>query len=110
MVNSVEALDGAPRTGPLGSGEWWVIENIGATAMERIEVISKIGPDGMLRLALPVGVAEADHDVRVIVEPLGETGFVVPPDWEARLKALCGSWEGEFERAPQGEFEVRDTL
>jgi hypothetical protein len=78
--------------------------------MERIEVISKVGSDGMLRLALPVGAAEADHEVRVIVEPLGVAGFVVPPDWEARVRALSGSWEGELERPPQGEFEDRDPL
>ncbi len=76
--------------------------------MDRIEFFSRIGHDGVLRLSLPVGVAEADHEVRVIVEPLGEASFVEPPDWAARLKALCGSWQGELERPPQGEYEVRD--
>jgi hypothetical protein len=38
--------------------------------MTRIVVTSKVGPDGMLHLTLPLGTAEADRDVRVTVEPV----------------------------------------
>jgi hypothetical protein len=31
-------------------------------------------------------------------------------EWQAWVQAMAGSWEGELERPPQGEYEVREPL
>jgi hypothetical protein len=40
------------------------------TAMESIKVRQHIGQDGILHLALPVGLADRDVDVMVIYQPV----------------------------------------
>jgi hypothetical protein len=37
--------------------------------MNRIVVHSRVGADGVLQLAVPLGVAEADREVEVTIEP-----------------------------------------
>lgn len=77
--------------------------------MTRMIVESLIGADGVLRLAVPVGAADANHAVKVTIEPL-------PPAAEDQAKyvawidGLVGQWQGDFERMPQGEYESRDSL
>ena len=31
-------------------------------------------------------------------------------EWRAFIARTAGSWQGEFERPPQGEYEVREPL
>ena len=71
---------------------------------------SKVGKDGVLHLSVSLGPGDADRDVRVIVEPLAIEGAMTPEEWRARVQSLAGSWRGEFERPPQGEYEDRDPL
>lgn len=77
--------------------------------MTRMIVESQIGADGVLRLAVPVGQADANHAVKVTIEPL-------PPfdgdqaKYIAWLDGFAGNWQGDFEQMPQGEFEVREPL
>jgi hypothetical protein len=40
-------------------------------AMTRIELKSKVGPDGVLNIVVPVGMDEANQEVRVTVESAG---------------------------------------
>ena len=54
--------------------------------MTRIELKSKVGPDGVLTITVPVGMAEANREVRVTVEPATEAA----PEHEA-LAAAYGS-------------------
>jgi hypothetical protein len=71
---------------------------------------SHIGPDGVLNLALPVGMANTDVDVRIVVEPIGVNGTSKTgeqEEWHRFLDSITGKWEGPLERPPQGEFEVR---
>ncbi len=78
--------------------------------MNRIVVKSKVGHDGTLHLSLPLGAAEADQEVQVTVEACAS---VTPPsqsDWAAWVDSMAGSWQGDFERPPQGEFEDREPL
>ena len=77
--------------------------------MSRIEVVSKVGTDGVLRLNLPLSSAEAGQDVRVIVEPTPRP-TMTQEEWRRGILRLAGRWAGEFERPPQGEYEVRDPL
>jgi hypothetical protein len=62
--------------------------------MTRIELKSRIGPDGTLTLKLPVGVAEANREVLVTVEPVDETGrspVLDPKQWRRFVEETAGS-------------------
>lgn len=78
--------------------------------MSRLIVQSRVDSDGVLRVNVPLGIADADREMRVTIEP------IVPPITEERAKYLAwlddiaGQWRGPFERLPQGQFEERDSL
>jgi hypothetical protein len=77
--------------------------------MTRIVVKSRVSSDGFLRLALPVGLQEADKEVQVTVDPVAGPAMT-PEEWRAWVTSLAGSWEGDFERPPQGDYEEREPL
>jgi hypothetical protein len=35
---------------------------------------------------------------------------MTPEEWAAFLDRTAGMWQGEFERPPQGDYEVREPL
>jgi hypothetical protein len=78
--------------------------------MNRIVVKSKVSSDGMLHLSVPVGLEDADKDVQVIVEPCAPNKPMTQEEWEAWVDSMAGSWQGDFERPPQGEYEEREPL
>ncbi|HKA08613.1 MAG TPA: hypothetical protein VKD71_15245 [Gemmataceae bacterium] len=77
--------------------------------MSRVEVFSKVGSDGVLRLTVPLPKAEAGRDVRVTVEPIPKPQMT-QEEWQAFVTQMAGSWQGDFERPEQGEYEERDPL
>jgi hypothetical protein len=78
--------------------------------MNRITVKSKVGGDGVLHLTLPVGPLDANKEVQVTVEPINGKHLMAPREWQAWVESMAGSWQGDFERPPQGEYEQRDPL
>jgi hypothetical protein len=76
--------------------------------LDRLVVISRIGGDGVLHLDLPVGLADAEREVRVTVEPLPES--MTQEEWRQSVLSTAGKWQGEFERPAQGEYEERQPL
>jgi hypothetical protein len=78
--------------------------------MTRIVVKSKVSPDGILHLSVPVGPEEADTEVQVIVEPLAPYTKMTQEEWRAWVDSMAGTWQGDFERPPQGELEEREPL
>lgn len=76
--------------------------------MNRMVIKAKIGEDGSLHLDVPVGMNDAGREVQVTVEPLAPA--VSDGEWRAWVQSMAGSWEGDFERPPQGEFEQREPL
>jgi hypothetical protein len=78
--------------------------------MKRIILERRLSSEGVLHLTLPLGASEADRDVRVTVEPVGPKREMTTEEWRAGVLATAGSWQGEFERAPQGELEEREPL
>jgi len=76
--------------------------------MDRIVVKSRVGSDGVLHLAVPMGPADANREVQVTVEPVG------PPlsadEWRRGIMETAGKWQGDFERPEQGEYEQRGPL
>jgi hypothetical protein len=82
--------------------------------MTRIELKSRVGPDGVLSLRVPIGAADADREVIVTVEPVN--GAEAPRDldreeWLGFIDETAGSIDDPtFERPPQGEYEQREEL
>lgn len=76
--------------------------------MKPVVVKARVSSDGSLRLELPVGVHEAGREVQVTIESVPSP--VTQEEWQAWVQSMAGSWQGGFERPPQGEFEVREPL
>ena len=78
--------------------------------MNRLIVKSRVGSDGVLRVTVPVGLDEADQEVQVTVEPVPGRTKMTQEEWAAWVQSMAGSWQGGFERPPQGELQERDPL
>ena len=78
--------------------------------MNRIVLASRVGHDGVLRVTIPVGIEEAETEVRVMVEPLPNKKALTQAEYAAWVDSLAGSWQGDFERPPQGAVEEREPL
>ncbi len=79
--------------------------------MSHVEITSRVGADGVLRIAVPFGPGEANREVKVIVEP---AAAVAPPggssreEWQAFVKSMAGCIsDPTFQRAEQGQYERR---
>jgi hypothetical protein len=77
--------------------------------MRTIQVHGKTGADGVLHLSIPVGTPEMEFEVVVVAQPAlpEETDSDWPPGF---FEETAGAWQGELERAPQGEYEKREEL
>ncbi|NWJ95839.1 MAG: hypothetical protein HXX20_08665 [Chloroflexi bacterium] len=83
--------------------------------MQTIKLQAHIGIDGILRLELPLGLAETDLEVLVIVQPMRSIAVLTeteklgwPPGF---FEQTYGSLRDEtLIREPQGEYEVREEL
>lgn len=77
-----------------------------------IRIESRVGPDGVLAIRVPLGPEDAHARVRVTVEPIPATA---PErhgtDWSRFVAETYGSCASlGLERQPQGEFEHREAL
>lgn len=77
--------------------------------MNRMIVHSKVDPDGVLRLAVPIGTVEANRELQITIESASVSGGTMT-DYETWLDGIVGKWQGEFERMPTSELESRDPL
>ncbi len=78
--------------------------------MNRMVVKSKVGSDGILHLDLQVGMEGADKEVQVTIEPVASKKAMTREEWHAWVDSMAGTWQGDFERMPQGEYEEREPL
>jgi hypothetical protein len=78
--------------------------------MTPIELRAKVGPDGVLTLSVPMGISEANTEVRVVVEPaVQKTSGMTQEEWHRFIAETAGSIDDPtFERPEQGEYEQRD--
>ena len=75
--------------------------------MKTLHFRQKTQADGQLRLDVPVGKADAECEVVVVVEPAGAPQTWLPGFWEE----LSKGWQGEpLIRPAQGEYETRNPL
>lgn len=82
-------------------------------SMTRIELVSRIGEDGILHLDLPLGPAAANADYRVVVEQLDEAPKPAAPfasrgEWLQFIERTAGKWRGELERPEDPPPQERD--
>lgn len=78
-----------------------------------VQIESRVGPDGVLTVTVPLGLEEADVRVRVTVEPLPAANGQPPVDseWHQFVQETYGSCEGlALERQPQGDYEQREGI
>jgi hypothetical protein len=78
--------------------------------MTRMILNARIGADGVLRLNVPLGPQEAHQDVQVTVEAVTPRKPMTQAEWAAWVQSMAGTWQGDFERPPQGELQERDPL
>ncbi len=76
--------------------------------MTRFKVKTKIGADGVLRLEVPAGPTDAGQEVELTVEPVASNK--PDKDYLEFLRSTAGAWQGEFERLPKEDYEIRDAL
>ena len=79
--------------------------------MRRIETIATVTDDGTLMIPVPADVTPGVHAVIVEIDqrPIAP-GHRTATDWLTFLKETAGAWRGDFERPPQGDYEVRDEF
>jgi hypothetical protein len=77
--------------------------------MDRMTVKSRVGSNGILQLALPVGLADADREVQITVEPVDRPALSLD-EWRRCVMETAGKWEGDLVRPEQGEYEQRESL
>jgi hypothetical protein len=77
--------------------------------MNRIVLHSRVGADGVLQLAVPIGAADADREVQVTIDPV--VPAMTQEEWRKFVLVTAGSiTDPSFERPEQGEYERRDEL
>jgi hypothetical protein len=71
---------------------------------------SRVSSDGVLHLALPVGLDEANKEVQVTVEAIS-SAQMSQEQWRAFILRTAGSIaDPEFRRWEQGDYEEREPL
>lgn len=78
--------------------------------MNRTIIKSRVGADGVLNVNVPIGVADANREVQVTIEPAPTPAARSRQEYLDFLQATAGAWQGEFERPEQGVVEVRGPL
>jgi hypothetical protein len=77
--------------------------------MTPIVLTSKVGPDGVLHLTLPL--AAADQEVRVMVEPMAPKTQMTLEEWRAFILSTAGCiTDLTFERPPQVGLKEREPM
>jgi len=86
--------------------------------MQSVTLRSRVGRDGILKLEVPVGLADADIEVIVTIQPLNPPADKILED---RSPEALGWPPGFFEKfagclpdfpeiEPEGDYEVREEL
>ena len=83
--------------------------------MRSIMLHSHVGPDGILKLHVPLDLPDTEVEVMVIVQPLAPTSVPTTPEgltWPPGFfEQTFGCLQNEpLTREAQGEYEVRDEL
>jgi hypothetical protein len=77
--------------------------------MTRKVLKSRVGPDGVLQVSVPLGSQEANREVSVVIESIPEQPRS-QAEYSAWLDRIYGSWQGEFVEDDEGPFETREPF
>ena len=72
--------------------------------MTQIELRTRVGPDGILALSVPLGIDEANREVKVVVEPAEAAVEPTAPSGRDELEPTAGARNGDEE----GESPARE--
>jgi hypothetical protein len=76
-----------------------------------IQVLSRVGPDGVLKLAVPLGPKDANMEVVVTIHSLSTEKNAATKPWLQFLDETYGSCAAlSVERGPQGMYESRESF
>jgi len=82
--------------------------------MCHVEIKSRVGADGVLMIALPLGMSEANREVKVVVESTDTSASPPLPnreEWKQFVKSMAGCIsDPTFERPEQGQYERRGEV
>lgn len=81
--------------------------------MESYEYSTRVGADGSLDLHLELGPAQANREVKVVVQPVVKSPAeeMSQEQWQAFVKGIAGSIsDPSFVRQEQGEYENRSEV
>lgn len=78
--------------------------------MKSLKLISRISPDGILRLEIPAGMPNQELEVTVVLKP--SKNIRIPREWPPDFfEKTAGLFQnGPLERGDQGEYEIRESL
>ena len=78
--------------------------------METLTIHAHTGHDGVLRIDVPVGIADVDCEI-VVTIPASGARPMTPEEWSEFVDRTAGSLADDpLERLPQGDYEQRDEL
>jgi hypothetical protein len=78
--------------------------------MSRLVLHSRVGPDGILHITVPIGKAAADRQVQVTIDT-DSPPPMTPDEWRNFVLATAGSiTDPSFVRHEQGQYERREEL
>ena len=78
--------------------------------MNRVTMTSRVGDDGVLRLAVPLGASDANRDVQVTIQPANPP-TMTQQEWSEWVTSMAGSIaDPTFKRHEQGAYERREPL
>ncbi|CAN2039535.1 conserved hypothetical protein [Candidatus Magnetomoraceae bacterium gMMP-15] len=83
--------------------------------MKSIQLKSKVGKDGILRLNIPLNIPAQELEVLVIVQEiikqLGNKYKNSGKEWPSDFfENVVGAWSGDLVRSSQGDYESREEL
>ena len=81
--------------------------------MQSLTLHTRVGKDGILKLEAPIGIADAELEVILVVHRLEtQAANAAAPGWiPGFFQNVVGGWQGEpLVREPQGTYEARDEL
>lgn len=78
--------------------------------MQSHTIHAHVGRDGILKLEMPVGIANTDLEIILILNPLGTARPAA--EWPRNFfTEILGGWEGApLVREPQGTYESRSEF
>lgn len=79
--------------------------------MSKIHTTGQKGPDGILKLEVPISLPDTDADVPVVVQSRHADKSRIDEKWLQFISETAGNIDDHsFFRREQGEYEVREPL